>query len=358
MSHTVKAAVPRKRDKRVVENDEFGSFARRIMRAYARRVAEGDIEALVSLRTLGSALDTATADAVQGLRAFGYSWADIALRLGVTRQAAQMRWGNRDDRGRLDARILTPGMGITVAQLVAVFAEHHPGNPPAATCPGCAYAYPEGVTDCPTNKIVRPLLYQRRHEDTTAVARLSPAQFEDLHDRRVQRANRAAERAHASASPVLGQRRVAVRPDRRRPVVARIKQPGRGWAYTGAILGGLVSIAANVAHSFLPPAHACPDVGARTRRRCRRDRLAGVLVHRGRDPRPHRLATRFLLAPAALGRSVAGRRGRRVRVLPASVRSAAALRGRTRGLPRRPARRGWPHDHGHRRFVGGRPCRA
>ncbi len=29
--------------------------------------------------------------------------------------------------------------------------------------------------------------------------------------------------------------------------------PGRGWAYTGAILGGLVSIAANVAHSFIPP---------------------------------------------------------------------------------------------------------
>ncbi|MCW6008225.1 hypothetical protein K1W54_27320 [Micromonospora sp. CPCC 205371] len=28
---------------------------------------------------------------------------------------------------------------------------------------------------------------------------------------------------------------------------------GRGWAYTGAVLGGTVSIAANVAHSFVPP---------------------------------------------------------------------------------------------------------
>jgi hypothetical protein len=36
----------------------------------------------------------------------------------------------------------------------------------------------------------------------------------------------------------------------------RIKQPGRSWAYTGAILGGLASIAANVAHSFLPPPDA------------------------------------------------------------------------------------------------------
>ena len=31
---------------------------------------------------------------------------------------------------------------------------------------------------------------------------------------------------------------------------------GRGWGYAGAVLGGLVSIAANVAHSYVPPAHA------------------------------------------------------------------------------------------------------
>jgi hypothetical protein len=30
--------------------------------------------------------------------------------------------------------------------------------------------------------------------------------------------------------------------------------PGRGWAYFGALLGGMVSIAANVAHSYVPPA--------------------------------------------------------------------------------------------------------
>ena len=42
--------------------------------------------------------------------------------------------------------------------------------------------------------------------------------------------------------------------------------PGRGWAYAGAILGGLVSIAANVAHSFIPPhgspANWAPEPGA------------------------------------------------------------------------------------------------
>lgn len=31
---------------------------------------------------------------------------------------------------------------------------------------------------------------------------------------------------------------------------------GRGWAYTGTALGGLVSIAANVAHSYVPPVDA------------------------------------------------------------------------------------------------------
>lgn len=41
---------------------------------------------------------------------------------------------------------------------------------------------------------------------------------------------------------------------------------GRGWAYTSAILGGLVSVVANIAHSFVPPANATtgwrPEIGA------------------------------------------------------------------------------------------------
>lgn len=35
--------------------------------------------------------------------------------------------------------------------------------------------------------------------------------------------------------------------------------PGRGWAYTGAVLGGLVSIAANIGHSFIVPTGAPAD---------------------------------------------------------------------------------------------------
>ncbi len=33
---------------------------------------------------------------------------------------------------------------------------------------------------------------------------------------------------------------------------------GRGWAYAGAVLGGAVSVAANVAHSYVPPAEGWP----------------------------------------------------------------------------------------------------
>lgn len=33
--------------------------------------------------------------ALPGLRSFGYSWAEIAIRLGTTRPAAQQGWGTR-----------------------------------------------------------------------------------------------------------------------------------------------------------------------------------------------------------------------------------------------------------------------
>ena len=81
-----------------VENREFDAFARRIVRAYARRVADGDIEALPALRDLMTTEDNALHDAVTGLRHYGYSWAELAQRLGVTRQAAQMRWARREGR--------------------------------------------------------------------------------------------------------------------------------------------------------------------------------------------------------------------------------------------------------------------
>jgi hypothetical protein len=77
----------------VVENDEYAAFLQRVIRAYSRRIAAGDIDAIADMVTTGQLFDTAIRDAITGLRHHGYSWADIAARLGVTRQAAQQRWG-------------------------------------------------------------------------------------------------------------------------------------------------------------------------------------------------------------------------------------------------------------------------
>jgi hypothetical protein len=91
-SSTQAPARPRKR-RSSVENDDYAAFARRIIRAHGRRIAEGDVEGLADLLALQEELNAATQAAVNGLRGFGYSWAEIAARLGATRQAAQQRWG-------------------------------------------------------------------------------------------------------------------------------------------------------------------------------------------------------------------------------------------------------------------------
>ena len=90
---TVKGGLTPKRPRRQVENDEYAAFIRRILRAYSRRVGDGDVEALAVVLNLAEEIDTAIAEAVKGLRTRGYSWAEIGARLGITRQAAQQRWG-------------------------------------------------------------------------------------------------------------------------------------------------------------------------------------------------------------------------------------------------------------------------
>lgn len=199
-----------------VENSDFDAFVRRVLRAYGRRVADGDIEALRSLAELAAEIDAVTRLAVVGLRGHKhpYTWSEIADRLGVTKQAAQMRYGTHAASpapvvpvacGRsgvgLDRRLVDAGLSVTVPELVAVFADHHPGQPPATTCPGCGYRYPDPAADCPSAALARPLLHRRRAEHPRALGALSPIQFADLHHGAQVRVARASVRQAARPAP-------------------------------------------------------------------------------------------------------------------------------------------------------------
>ncbi len=92
--NSVNRRLTAKRPRRHVENDEYAAFARRVLRAYSRSIAAGDIDALEDMHDLAAEVETAMNQAVAGLRARGYSWADIGTRLAITRQAAQQRWGH------------------------------------------------------------------------------------------------------------------------------------------------------------------------------------------------------------------------------------------------------------------------
>ncbi|WP_233559171.1 hypothetical protein [Micromonospora radicis] len=87
---------------------------------------------------------------------------------------------------RLDRRLLTAGMGVSVAQLVTLWADHTPARLPVpVTCPGCGHPYSEKAPMCPTAAVVRPLLRRRRHEIRGAIDALTPNQLADLTGKRL-----------------------------------------------------------------------------------------------------------------------------------------------------------------------------
>ncbi len=91
---TVNKPLTGKRRRRgAVENDSYAAFLRRAVRAHGRRIAGGDVDGLAELLALAGEVEAAIRTAVVGLRQAGYSWSEIADRLGVTRQAAHQRWG-------------------------------------------------------------------------------------------------------------------------------------------------------------------------------------------------------------------------------------------------------------------------
>jgi hypothetical protein len=88
----VNPKMTRRRRGRIVENEEYAEFARRVLRAYARRIGKGDIDEFTQMAAIAAEMDDILRQAVAGLRAAGFSWAEIAARTGTTRQAAWKRW--------------------------------------------------------------------------------------------------------------------------------------------------------------------------------------------------------------------------------------------------------------------------
>ena len=80
------------------ETPEFTGMVTRGARALGQRVASGEVENLGQFARAQEALVLAKWQAIQGLRDFGYSWAEIGDSLGITRQAAH-KW-HRDNAGR------------------------------------------------------------------------------------------------------------------------------------------------------------------------------------------------------------------------------------------------------------------
>ena len=87
--------------RRTYGNDEFAAFGLRIVAAFRRRIATGDIEGLRDLATLSKAVDTATGEAARQLVADGYSWADIGRVLGIPRQNAHRKYAT-DPTGKAE----------------------------------------------------------------------------------------------------------------------------------------------------------------------------------------------------------------------------------------------------------------
>jgi hypothetical protein len=89
-----------KRSRQRVETSEYLGAARRFIRAAGRRVADSDEIELEQLLDLQTVLADAIQLAVDGQRAMGKSWADIARATHKSPQAAHKRWGRDTEETR------------------------------------------------------------------------------------------------------------------------------------------------------------------------------------------------------------------------------------------------------------------
>ena len=82
------------RAERVCETDQFGQMVVRMVRSLARRVGGSDLAAFGALWQLRDEADRACVEAIDQLRAKGFSAAEIAAEAGLSRQGLT-QWRNR-----------------------------------------------------------------------------------------------------------------------------------------------------------------------------------------------------------------------------------------------------------------------
>lgn len=84
------------RASRVIEPTDYAAMMRRMIAAHGRRVADADLEDLAELIALRADLEDAIAYAVRESRSrWQWSWSEIGRAVGLSKQAAQQKWGHR-----------------------------------------------------------------------------------------------------------------------------------------------------------------------------------------------------------------------------------------------------------------------
>ena len=84
------------RRKETRETSEYISMLRRMVRGLGRRVANGDPGDLADAIRLQRELDVVIREAVAVMRdQAGFSWQQLADEMGVSKQAAQQKYGRR-----------------------------------------------------------------------------------------------------------------------------------------------------------------------------------------------------------------------------------------------------------------------
>ena len=84
-----------RRPRRERETMDYLAAARRFIRRAGERVADADEFELAELVALRAELESAIVTAVHGQRSIGRSWAYVGAALGMIRQAAHERYGER-----------------------------------------------------------------------------------------------------------------------------------------------------------------------------------------------------------------------------------------------------------------------